>query len=329
MKGLTFDNIVVIKEKTSDAKRNKVTLNWVLGHEGEKRIRSLTWRKASGLRQFKMFICPYAKGWSALIGRSKDNIQLAKLMNADCVEKQRNQQNIHIAELSCHMQNQENIPRRAYNISVQTVSEDETSTPTTAQYRTIPLRPLTLNYDKSSVTHNSFKVHWEPPKGVSEFDKYQVVINVRRQGTAAPITRNRDEMTEWEFKENLEPGRTYHVLVKTVSGKVTSWPAAVNVTVKPLPVVNLRASVNDATGAVILSWQPDNSSFQEEYKFRKINFVKSWSYQESMFGQYYFKSHFVSRGFIENLKIAFGSEAPCRVTVFSGVWSSGMAAFCN
>ncbi|XP_046673294.1 tyrosine-protein phosphatase 10D isoform X3 [Homalodisca vitripennis] len=158
------------------------------------------------------------------------------------------------------------IPGRAYNISVQTVSEDETSTPTTAQYRTIPLRPLTLNYDKSSVTHNSFKVHWEPPKGVSEFDKYQVVINVRRQGTAAPITRNRDEMTEWEFKENLEPGRTYHVLVKTVSGKVTSWPAAVNVTVKPLPVVNLRASVNDATGAVILSWQPDNSSFQEEYK---------------------------------------------------------------
>lgn len=75
----------------------------------------------------------------------------------------------------------------------------------------------------------------------SEFDKYQVVINVRRQGSAAPITRNRDEPTEWEFKESLEPGRTYHVLVKTVSGKVTSWPAAVNVTVSEYnqPHINL------------------------------------------------------------------------------------------
>jgi cadherin 5 type 2 (VE-cadherin) len=55
---------------------------------------------------------------------------------------------------------------RAYNISVQTVSEDETSTPTTAQYRTIPLRPINLQYDKASVTSNSFKVSWEPPKGL-------------------------------------------------------------------------------------------------------------------------------------------------------------------
>lgn len=63
---------------------------------------------------------------------------------------------------------------------------------------------------------------------LSEFDKYQVSISVRRQ---APVTRNRNEPTMWEFKENLEPGRTYQIVVKTVSGKVTSWPATGNVTV--------------------------------------------------------------------------------------------------
>lgn len=158
------------------------------------------------------------------------------------------------------------VPGRAYNISVQTVSEDETSAPTTAQYRTIPLRPIMFTCDKSTITSNSFKVQWQPPKGTSEFDKYQVVINMRRQGGTAPFTRNRDEPTEWEFKEGLEPGRTYHVLVKTVSGKVTSWPATVNVTLKPLPVRKLTSLINDDTGDVTVTWVPDNSSYQEEYK---------------------------------------------------------------
>ncbi|KAL1116196.1 hypothetical protein AAG570_005691, partial [Ranatra chinensis] len=157
------------------------------------------------------------------------------------------------------------IPGRAYNISVQTVSEDETSAPTTAQYRTIPLRPINLQYDKASVTPHSFKISWEPPKGISEFDKYQISINLRRQGALAPTSRNRDEPTQLTFRDNLEPGLTYHVLVKTVSGKVTSWPAAVNVTLKPLPVHDLKPEV-DASGIVTLTWRPDNSSNQDSYK---------------------------------------------------------------
>lgn len=55
---------------------------------------------------------------------------------------------------------------RAYNISVQTVSDSETSLPTRAQYRTIPLRPYKFTYDPNSVTSHSFKVTWEPPNGV-------------------------------------------------------------------------------------------------------------------------------------------------------------------
>lgn len=125
------------------------------------------------------------------------------------------------------------IAGRAYNISVQTVSEDETSAPTTAQYRTVPLRPLNVTFDKSSVTSTSFHVFWSPPNGTSEFDKYQVSLGSNRRLT--PVTRNRDDESTWEFKD-LEPGKTYQVVVKTVSGKVTSWPASGDVTLSTCPL---------------------------------------------------------------------------------------------
>lgn len=95
----------------------------------------------------------------------------------------------------------------------------------------------------------------------SEFDKYQISVNVKRptqqspnqlashrsindqtQQTTTPITltRPRDgdgsnsgSSMQWcdvYDTQLLQPGRTYQVLVKTVSGKVASWPASVNVT---------------------------------------------------------------------------------------------------
>lgn len=57
------------------------------------------------------------------------------------------------------------VPGRAYNISVQTMSEDEISAPTTAQYRTVPLKPQRVTFNKSMITSNSFVVQWEPPSG--------------------------------------------------------------------------------------------------------------------------------------------------------------------
>lgn len=66
------------------------------------------------------------------------------------------------------------------------------------------------------------------PKICSEFDKYQISVgSVRKQ---APVTRLREEPPYWEFRDNLEPGKTYQVIVKTVSGKVTSWPMNADVT---------------------------------------------------------------------------------------------------
>lgn len=130
------------------------------------------------------------------------------------------------------------VPGRAYNISVQTMSEDETSTPTTAQYRTVPVRPLNITFDKTSVTSNSFIVNWEPPSGRSEFDKYQISLGSVRKQPA--VSRLREEPTWWKFKDNLEPGKTYQVVVKTVSGKVTSWPTSADVTLSKLIYFNFK-----------------------------------------------------------------------------------------
>lgn len=156
------------------------------------------------------------------------------------------------------------VPGRAYNISVQTMSEDEISLPTTAQYRTVPLRPMNVTFDKNLINENSFKVMWEAPRGSSEFDKYQVSLSTSRRTQA--VLRN-DENVAWlEFRDNLEPGKTYQVIVKTVSGKVTSWPATGDVTLKPLPVKALKWYTDDKTGIETIVWNPDNSSTQEEYK---------------------------------------------------------------
>lgn len=57
------------------------------------------------------------------------------------------------------------VPGRAYNISVQTVSDEEVSTPTTAQYRTVPLRPVHVIFDKTHITPYSFRLEWEPARG--------------------------------------------------------------------------------------------------------------------------------------------------------------------
>lgn len=55
------------------------------------------------------------------------------------------------------------VPGRAYNISVQTVSEPEISAPTTAQYRTVPLRPRNVSVPAAARTETSARVVWTSP----------------------------------------------------------------------------------------------------------------------------------------------------------------------
>lgn len=56
------------------------------------------------------------------------------------------------------------VPGRAYNISVQTVSEPAISAPTTAQYRTVPLRPANVTVAPADLHETSFRVTWQPPQ---------------------------------------------------------------------------------------------------------------------------------------------------------------------
>ncbi|CAG0924082.1 unnamed protein product [Notodromas monacha] len=155
------------------------------------------------------------------------------------------------------------IPGRAYNISVQTVSEEQVSLPTTAQYRTVPLAPRNVTFDPRSLSKDSFKVFWLPPKGFSEFDRYQVTIGLRRQ---SPKIVDTDALNEAVFNSGLEPGHSYTVVVKTVSGNVASWPASGNVTTRPLPVENLRAKPTQESGPAEITWDVNENSIQDSFR---------------------------------------------------------------
>ena len=73
------------------------------------------------------------------------------------------------------------------------------------------------------------------------------------------------------FRENLKPGRTYQVVVKTVSGSVASWPASGNVTTRPLPVLDtIQTLIDEQTEEHLVVWQPNPDSYQDGYKVRQI-----------------------------------------------------------
>ena len=162
-------------------------------------------------------------------------------------------------------------PGRAYSISVSTVSQGQISDPSTVQYRTVPLRPRNVTIDPLSVGPDSFTVRWSAPDGPSEFDRYQLAIGI--QGKTPQIVDRGKELVA-SFTENLRPGRTYQVVVKTVSGSVAgrglaSWPASGNVTTRPRPVRELRQEVDSKTLETKLIWEPNPESQQDSFEVSK------------------------------------------------------------
>ena len=166
-------------------------------------------------------------------------------------------------------------PGRAYNISVSTVSKGQISDPSRVQYRTVPLRPHNVTFDPLSVGSDSFTVRWSAPEGPSEFDRYQVAIGTSRK-TPQIVERGKELVAS--FTENLRPGRTYQVIVTTVTvSGVASWPARGNVTTRPLPVRELRQEVDSETSAVKLTWEPNPDSLQDSFKVRVVWLHKTGS----------------------------------------------------
>ncbi|KAI1301523.1 Tyrosine-protein phosphatase 10D [Halotydeus destructor] len=156
------------------------------------------------------------------------------------------------------------VPGRAYNISVQTVSQNQISTPTEAQYRTVPLPPTNVTFDRQTVSHSAFDVRWLPPKSLSEFDRYQISLGIRN---SLPKVVLRDSARVIKFDEDLEPGKSYEVVVKTVSGNVASWPVTGNITTRPLPVVDLRSRPG-LNGEMEVQWTASNGSTQDAFMVR-------------------------------------------------------------
>lgn len=54
--------------------------------------------------------------------------------------------------------------------------------------------------------------------------------------------------------------------MKTVSGIAKSWPETIHVTTRPLPVKDLKSSVDIESGRVMIWWQPNERSHQNGYK---------------------------------------------------------------
>lgn len=159
------------------------------------------------------------------------------------------------------------VPGRAYNISVHTVSLHMISDPTEAQYRTIPLPPTNVTVNLESITPYSFTVQWSPPKSFSEFDRYQISLGFR---TPFRQMVDRNEERTITFNKDLEPGYTYEVVVKTVSGNVASWEITKNITTRPLPVISVNSSL--LTTSVLVEWFPHNQSKQDSYMVKYSEF---------------------------------------------------------
>lgn len=158
------------------------------------------------------------------------------------------------------------VPGRLYNVSIQSKSGDSLSPPTVASYRTVPAKPLNVTLDEDLTTSTSFKVDWEAPNNNTDFDEYEVTIENSFELFQQYVSRTGDVINSFGTRNNVEPGQTYHVTVKTVSGNVTSWPETLNVTTKPLAVVNLQSTMDFESGSVGISWMPNEASSQNEYQ---------------------------------------------------------------
>lgn len=163
------------------------------------------------------------------------------------------------------------VPGRNYNISVQTKLDERLSMPVVVSYHTVPLRPMNLTLDEKSLVTNRFRVTWQTPHNFTEFDEYEVMVQ-SESGSLEYVQQQRVKrrsdgyMNEFSTETSLQPGQTYQVTVKTVSGKAKSWPETIYVTTRPLPVKDLQSSVDMENGRVMIWWHPNERSHQDEYK---------------------------------------------------------------
>lgn len=142
--------------------------------------------------------------------------------------------------------------------------------------------PSNLTVDNLSKTSTSFQFTWDSPPEESpcDFSHYKISIDGPIDKPFRPssfhlVASNRGKKNSWILKD-LEPGRTYVLMVQGVNGNFSSIAAVETVTLKPLSVHEVQTVVNDTTGWLEVSWQLDNTSYQDE----SGNGKNSWDYQQ-------------------------------------------------
>ncbi|KAI5729489.1 hypothetical protein M8J76_003060 [Diaphorina citri] len=155
------------------------------------------------------------------------------------------------------------VPGRAYTISEERFDQDnKPSLLSSNVLRTLPLRPVVI-IDKDSITISGFKITWTPPRDVSEFDRY--ILSFTTETLPIEKTFEKSDQLEYDIHDNVLPGHTYIVIVKTISGKTLSKPAAVYVTLRPLPVEELKITRNNQSQVVSAVWDINSTSHQDTF----------------------------------------------------------------
>ena len=150
------------------------------------------------------------------------------------------------------------IPGREYKISIQTVSESQLSDSKAGSYRTVPLPPTNVSFNFNTLSSYSFDVEWSPPMFVSEFDRYQVSLQIQ----TLPKSLSKNESTIARFSKDLEPGKTYSC--GKVCVRQCRLMACDSITTRPLPVIDLISASGKLSG-IYLEWTANYKSTQDSY----------------------------------------------------------------
>lgn len=124
----------------------------------------------------------------------------------------------------------------------------------------------TITIDESSLTSTSFRIHWDRPIQKQNFNHYYDLSLTTDEWifTAGPKINE----TSWKFKK-LTPGKIYHIVLKTITKNgLTMFELTKNITLKPLPVLNLQIKNIKNMEIFELSWTPDDLSFQDSFNLQ-------------------------------------------------------------
>ncbi|XP_028177179.1 tyrosine-protein phosphatase 10D-like [Ostrinia furnacalis] len=172
------------------------------------------------------------------------------------------------------------VPGRAYNISVQTVSEPEISAPTTAQYRTVPLRPRNVTVPPAARSETAFRVVWLPPleeRSVSECVSRRALASRSASVGTVPTSRSHRCNSCVARIYSLTATKTQPMKVKFVPGEISNLPSITHLyfveralkcasPAEPLPVVDVGWRRVEGGEGVRLWWAAAPGSAQDEFR---------------------------------------------------------------